>query len=116
MKMVQYIKQQALYLVILCSAVLTLNIVSPANAENLAHGRVTLLDGIPYYVGDIPVSRLLDVPASTLNSTNLSDVDVLPMTVIFSNTSDFTGSELNATIVEYSTRDDVFSSAFLSSK
>lgn len=114
--MIQYIKQQALYLAILYSAVLTLNIVFPANAENLAHGRVTLLDGIPYYVGDIPVSRLLDVPASTLNSTNLSDVDVLPMTVVFSNTSDFTGSELNVTIVEYSTRDDVFSSAFLSSK
>ncbi|ODM23164.1 hypothetical protein SI65_00753 [Aspergillus cristatus] len=112
--MIRYIKRQALSLAILCSAVLALNTVSRVNAENLARGRVTVLDGIPYYVGDIPVSQLLHVPPSTLDSTDLSNVDILPMTVVSSNSSELTGSELNATIAEYSTRDDVFSSAFLS--
>lgn len=116
LKMIRYVERQALSLAILCSAVLALNTVSRANAENLARGRVTVLDGIPYYVGDIPVSQLLHVPPSTLDSTDLSNVDILPMTVVSSNSSELTGRELNDTIAEYSMRDDVFSSAFLNSK
>jgi hypothetical protein len=85
-----------------------------ARSASISQGRVTVLDGIPYYVGGVPVSQLLDVPTSSLDIENLPDVDVIPMTVVTSNASTFIGQELNNIVSDYISRDDVFSSAFLS--
>ncbi|KAL3479099.1 amidase signature domain-containing protein [Aspergillus californicus] len=78
-------------------------------------GRVTELNGIPYYVGDVAVSQLqlTGLPASTFDNVTLFDADVFPLTVISSNSSTFTGCEINATVSDYLDRDDVFSPAFL---
>jgi hypothetical protein len=99
---------------LLCAASL-LGIFTYVSAVSIAPGRVTVLDGIPYYIGGVPVSQLLDVPASSLDA-NLPDVDVIPMTVVSSHTETFTGKELNDIVSDYISRDDVFSSAFLNGK
>ncbi|KUL83158.1 hypothetical protein ZTR_10119 [Talaromyces verruculosus] len=99
---------------LLCAASL-LGIFTYASAVSIAPGRVTDLDGIPYYIGGVLVSQLLDVPASSLDA-NLPDVDVIPMTVVSSHTETFTGKELNDTVSDYISRDDVFSPAFLNGK
>lgn len=85
-------------------------------AASIANGRVTVIDSIPYYVGGVPVSQLLDVSSSSFNVENLPAVDVIPMTVISSNTSTFTGNDLNSIVSEYVSQDDVFNSAFLNGK
>ncbi|KAL4963957.1 amidase signature domain-containing protein [Aspergillus stella-maris] len=87
------------------------NLLATAGADHLAHGRVTVLDGISYYVGDIPVAQLSHVPFPV--SISLPDVDVVPMTAISSSSWTFTAHELDATIADYLERDDVFSTAFL---
>ena len=99
---------------LLCAASL-LGIFTYASAVSSAPGRVTVLDGIPYYIGGVPVSQLLDVPASSLHAS-LPDVDVIPMTVVSSHIETFTGKELNDIMSDYISRDDVFSSAFLNGK
>lgn len=73
-------------------------------ASSSAHGRVTELNGIPYYVGDIAVSQMLDLPASILNEVDQGDVDVFPLTIISSKTSTFNHIELNKTISDFSWR------------
>lgn len=100
---------------LLCTASI-LGISARVNAVSSSQGRVTVLDGIPYYVGGVAVSQLLDVPTSSLHVEDLPDVDVIPMTVFSSNASTFTGQELNSILSDYIARDDVFSSAFLSGK
>ncbi|KAL3457272.1 amidase signature domain-containing protein [Aspergillus heterothallicus] len=95
---------------VLIGALPILDLLACVKAET-AHGRVTVLDGIAYYVGDIPVAQLPEVALSAANV--LPDVDVLPITVINSNTSAFTAAELNGVVADYLARDDVFSTAFL---
>ncbi|PKX91428.1 amidase signature enzyme [Aspergillus novofumigatus IBT 16806] len=97
---------------VLLGALSSLNLVS-VNAET-AHGRVTVLNGIQYYVGDIAVARIPEVAVSAPNI--LPDVDVLPITVMSSNSSSFTGTEFNEAVTDYLARDDVFSTSFLNSK
>lgn len=96
-------------------AALLIGIFGYASEASVSPGRVTVIDGIPYYIGGVPVSQLLDVPASTLD-VNFPDVDVIPMTVISSHSETFTGKELNGIVTDYISRDDVFSSAFLNGK
>ncbi|KAL2820955.1 amidase signature domain-containing protein [Aspergillus cavernicola] len=91
----------------------TLQVFTTVNALTLAGGRVTELHGIPYYIGDVAVSQFLDLSAFSVSNATLSDVDVVPLTVIASNSTSFTGHELNETVSDYIDRDDVFSSAFL---
>ncbi|KAL4863997.1 hypothetical protein BDV12DRAFT_206061 [Aspergillus spectabilis] len=98
-------------LAVLLGALPVLDLVVSVSADNIAHGRVTVLDGIPYYVGEIAVARLSDVPLSAQNP--LPDIDVLPLTIISSNSTTFNGAEFDATVAEYLTSDDVFSDAFL---
>lgn len=100
---------------LLCAASL-LGMFARASAASSSQGRVTVLDGIPYYVGGVSVSQLLDVPTSSLDIKNLPDVDVIPMTVVSSKASTFTGQDLNRIVSDYISQDDVFSSAFLSGK
>ncbi|KAL2835669.1 amidase signature domain-containing protein [Aspergillus pseudoustus] len=87
-----------------------LDLLAPACAET-AHGRVTVLNGIAYYVGDIAVGHLPEVALSASNV--LPDVDVLPITVISSNSTSFTGAELQRSVVDYLATDDVFATSFL---
>lgn len=87
--------------------------ISSANADISTAGRFTTLSGIPYYVGGIAVSKIRDIPDVPLDHGALTDVDVLPMTVIGTNSSSYTGSELNSTIHDYIRKDDVFSFDFL---
>ncbi|KAJ5343259.1 hypothetical protein MYU51_021373 [Penicillium brevicompactum] len=82
-------------------------------ASKSAHGRVTELNGIPFYVSDVAVSQILDLPVSLSKDLGESDVDVFPLTIISSDTSVFTGKELNQTITEFVRKDDVFSPSFL---
>jgi hypothetical protein len=79
---------------------------------NTAHGRVTVLNGIPYYVGDIAVARIPEVAVFSPNQ--MPDIDVMPITVISSNSSSFTSTEFDGVIADYLARDDVFSTSFLS--
>ncbi|GES66151.1 amidase signature enzyme [Aspergillus terreus] len=95
------------------TALLCLAGISSANADISAAGRSTTLSGIPYYVGGTAVSKIRDISDVPLDHGALTDVDVLPMTVIGTNSSSYTGSELNSTIHDYIQKDDVFSSDFL---
>lgn len=101
---------------ILLCAVSLICIFDYTDAASIANGRVTVIDNIPYYVGGVPVSQLLDVSTASFNVENLPAVDVIPMTVISSNASTFTGHDLNTIVSDYISQDDVFSSAFLSGK
>jgi hypothetical protein len=78
-----------------------------------AHGRVTELNGTPYYVGDVAVSQMLDLPASIFNKFDQDDVDIFPLTIISTKTTRFNAVDLNRTISDFVRRDDVFSDAFL---
>ncbi|KAL4955899.1 amidase signature domain-containing protein [Aspergillus filifer] len=95
----------------LLGALAVFDMLISVGADPLAHGRVTVLDGISYYVGDIPVAQLSHMPLSASNF--LPDVDVVPMTAISTSSWTFTADKLDATIADYLERDDVFSTAFL---
>ncbi|GKZ48282.1 hypothetical protein AbraIFM66951_012045 [Aspergillus brasiliensis] len=95
---------------VLLGALPVLDLLTSVAAET-ARGRVTVLNGIPYYVGDVAVARIPEVAVSAPNL--LPDVDVMPITVISSNSSSFTSSEFEGIIADYLARDDVFSSSFL---
>jgi hypothetical protein len=98
---------------VLLGALPVLDVFVSVTAET-ARGRVTVLDGVPYYVGDIAVARIPQVALSAPNL--LPEVDVVPITVISSNSSSFTSSELDGVIANYLARDDVFSTSFLGGK
>lgn len=100
-------------LVAILATGLSLGMLSTANAKQYAHGRVTELNGIPYYVGDVAISQIMGVSASTYSTLSLEDVDLFPLTVMSSNKSCFTGHQLNSIVSNYMDRDDVFNSAFL---
>lgn len=110
-----YTKRLITSKILLC-AVSLIHMFDYTVAASIANGRVTVIDSIPYYVGGVPVSQLLDVSSSSFNVENLPAVDVIPMTVISSNTSTFTGNDLNSIVSEYVSQDDVFNSAFLNGK
>ncbi|KAJ5771067.1 uncharacterized protein N7511_003118 [Penicillium nucicola] len=81
--------------------------------SNLAHGRVTELNGVPYYVGDVAVARMLDIPNAVSAMVDQDDTDLFPLTIISTKASVFNGIELNETISSFMREDDVFSAAFL---
>jgi hypothetical protein len=103
----------AISAVVLLGALPVFDLFVSVNADT-AHGRVTVFNGIPYYVGDIAVARIPEVAVSAPNM--LPDVDVVPITVVSSNSSSFTSSEFDGVIADYLARDDVFSTSFLGGK
>jgi hypothetical protein len=111
--MVQFHRKSTKAFVSLLCALPLLGVFTKANAFISAAGRLIELNGIPYYMGNVAVSRILDLPESTYEDVNLPDTDVFPLTVISSNASSFTGKELNGIVSEYANRDDVFQAAFL---
>ncbi|KAL3486213.1 amidase signature domain-containing protein [Aspergillus germanicus] len=102
--------KSAISATVLLGALSVFELFVSVNADT-AHGRVAILNGIPYYVGDIAVARIPEVVVSAPNL--LPDVDVMPITVISSNFSSFTSSEFDGVIADYLARDDVFSTSFL---
>lgn len=109
--MAKSLRRPGLFLLSLVAAWTGLFVVPVASRS--AHGRVTELGGIPYFVGDVAVSQILDLPISISGDLDQTDVDLFPLTIISSETSVFTGAELNETITEFMRKDDVFSPSFL---
>ncbi|KAI7366578.1 amidase signature enzyme, partial [Hortaea werneckii] len=79
------------------------------------NGTVVTLGGVPYYSGGIPVATLSVAPGHKLQTLAPLDSDVFPMTVIRTNSSAFSISELNSTISSFNDTDDVFTQDFLTS-
>ncbi|KAJ5470432.1 hypothetical protein N7530_007789 [Penicillium desertorum] len=88
-------------LVTALTAGLALGMLSTVNAQPYSRGIVTALNGIPYYVGDVAISQIMDVSASTYDTLNLEDADLFPLTVMSSNNSQFTGPQLNSIVLDY---------------
>lgn len=109
--MVKFIQRLGLFLTFSIAAFIGL-FAAPV-ASRSAHGRVMELNGIPYYVGDVAVSQMLDLPASILKEVDQGYVDVFPLTIISSKSLSFNGLELNKSISDFVRGDDVFSPAFL---
>ena len=95
------------------SLVSFLGIFNSVNALSSAQGKTIELNGVPYFVGDVAVSQVLDVPVSIYEEPCISDIDIFPLTVISSNASSFTGQDLDEIVSDYMHRDDVFNTAFL---
>ncbi|KAJ5688316.1 hypothetical protein N7536_010935 [Penicillium majusculum] len=111
--MAQFHRQWARAFMTALSVVSFLGIFNPVNGLSSAQGRTIELNGVPYYVGNVAVSQILDVPVSIYEELCISDVEIFPLTIISSNTSSFTGQELAGIVSDYTNRDDVFNAAFL---
>ncbi|KAI7363316.1 amidase signature enzyme [Hortaea werneckii] len=79
------------------------------------NGTVVTLGGVPYYSGGIPVATLSVASGHKLQTLAPLDSDVFPMTVIRTNDSALSISELNDTISSFNDMDDVFTQDFLAS-
>lgn len=79
------------------------------------NGTVVTLGGAPYYSGGIPVATLSVASGHKLQTLAPLDSDVFPTTVIRTNNSALSISELNDTISSFIDRDDVFTQDFLAS-
>jgi hypothetical protein len=95
------------------SLVSFLGIFNSVNALSSAQGKTIELNGVPYFISDVAVSQVLDVPVSIYEEPWISDIDIFPLTVISSNASSFTGQDLDEIVSDYMHRDDVFNTAFL---
>ncbi|GAD92321.1 hypothetical protein PVAR5_0912 [Paecilomyces variotii No. 5] len=85
----------------------------PAVASIVDNGKVTVFNGINYYVGGVPVSKLEGVPENEFNAAVTPDVDIVPLTIIQTNETAFTKEILESTISNYKASDDVFQDGFL---
>ena len=88
---------------------LVVELVAVSWATIIDNGKLAIVDGINYYVGGFPVSRLSPVPSFSLKE----DIDLIPMTVIRSTVSGFNDDDLEETVANFSRNDDVFQWGFL---
>lgn len=88
---------------------LVVNLVALSRATIIDNGKLAIVDGINYYVGGSPVSRLSPVPSSR----STEDTELLPITVIWSTVAGFTNVDLDGIIANFSRKDDVFQRGFL---
>ncbi|BCS20854.1 glutamyl-tRNA(Gln) amidotransferase, subunit A [Aspergillus puulaauensis] len=88
---------------------LAVNLVALSQATIIDNGKLAVVDGINYYVGGVPVSRLSPVPSSR----STEDTELLPITVIRSTVAGFTNDDLDGIIGNFSRKDDVFQRGFL---
>ncbi|KAI6848469.1 amidase signature enzyme [Hortaea werneckii] len=79
------------------------------------NGTVVTLGGVPYYSGGIPVATLSVASGHKLQTLAPLDSDVFPITVIRTNNSALSISELNDTFSSFNDMDDVFTQDFLAS-
>ncbi|GME27443.1 putative glutamyl-tRNA subunit a protein [Neofusicoccum parvum] len=83
-----------------------------SEAEFVDKGRVTSLNGISYYVGGISIAKLSGISLNTLEEV-FPEQDLFPLTVIHVGGGTFGADELNATISNFTSQDDVFQEDFL---
>ncbi|KAI7502130.1 amidase signature enzyme [Hortaea werneckii] len=79
------------------------------------NGTAVTLGGVPYYSGGIPVATLSVASGHKLQTLAPLDSDVFPITVIRTNNSALSISELNDTFSSFNDMDDVFTQDFLAS-
>lgn len=99
-----FLSQRARLLVLL-----VVELVAVSRATIIDNGKLAIVDGINYYVGGFPVSRLS--PVRSFSSTE--GADLIPMTVIRSTVSGFNDDDLEETVANFSRNDDVFQRGFL---
>ena len=92
-----------------------LPVATSSPAPLVDNGTVVTLDGVPYYSGGTPVAMLSVASDHELNTPAPLDSDLLPMTVIRTNSSAFGIAEFNDTISSFNDMDDVFTQDFLAS-
>lgn len=88
---------------------LVVELVAVSRATIIDNGKLAIVDGINYYAGGFPVSRLS--PVRSFSSTE--GADLIPMTVIRSTVSGFNDDDLEETVANFSRNDDVFQWGFL---
>ncbi|KAL1582067.1 hypothetical protein WHR41_09133 [Cladosporium halotolerans] len=101
---------------LLLKIALIISTIGSASSSSLAdRGRVLDIDGIPYYAGGIPISRLNTKCAHKLVNAvaQVDGIDLLPFTVMENSAGSFGVDELYATVAQYEKQDDVFTPAFL---
>lgn len=91
---------------LLCVAVLSSTL---AASTVVSQGRLAAVNGINYYVSAPAVSKLES--SVSLNWTD--PADILPLTVIRTNTSIFSDRVLQETVDNFTASDDVFQPGFL---
>jgi Asp-tRNA(Asn)/Glu-tRNA(Gln) amidotransferase A subunit family amidase len=93
-------------------AFLASNVLVPTFASVLSTtGRTVVLDGISYY---IPAETVATLDASSL-PRKIKDADLTPLTVIATNSFSYNAKAFEATISNFTSSDDVFSTGFLES-
>ncbi|KAI9929447.1 hypothetical protein ASPWEDRAFT_41342 [Aspergillus wentii DTO 134E9] len=79
-------------------------------ATSVANGQTVALNGISYFLSGIPVSNL-SIDNGILNSL-VEEMDIFPITIVHTS-GNVQGSDLDATLANFTRQDDVFQSAFL---
>ena len=85
------------------------SLISTATAL-IDNGKLVSLNGLDYWAGGIAVSKLS--PSRNIN-WNWSSADIVPLTIVKTNGSIFSSNELEKTITEFQSSDDVFASGFM---
>lgn len=75
--------------------------------------KLASIDGINYWVGSTAVSRIPS--AASLNWT-WTESDIVPLTVVRTNATNFTSGDLEEIIARFTASDDVFTPGFLEGK
>ncbi|KAL1859100.1 hypothetical protein Plec18170_002214 [Paecilomyces lecythidis] len=100
----------------LCNSILSLLLASTAVATTspiVDNGKVAILNGISYYVGGVPISKLEGVSENEFDAAVIPSVDIVPLTIIRTNETALTKEILESTVSNYSALDDVFQDGFL---
>ena len=77
----------------------------------LSTGSTVELNGVPYYVPPTSVGRLSIGP--TLSNAIATSAGLLPLTIIKTNGSGYSSSDLQSTVDNFLSSDDVFQTDFL---
>lgn len=85
----------------------SLNYTATALIDN---GKLVSLNGLDYWAGGIAASELS--PSRNIN-WNWSSADIVPLTIVKTNWTIFSSKELEKTITEFQSSDDVFSPGFM---
>lgn len=86
-----------------------------ASASTLMdNGTTVTLGGIPYYAGGMSVAMLNVAPSYLLESPASHGSDLFPMTIVHTHVQEYGSSDLRNTVEKFTSGDDVFQEAFLS--
>lgn len=77
-------------------------------------GQTVNLDGVPYYITPNVVTNIASFGSgSRIIQAAAEAGGLLPITVVSANSTSYTGADFAATVADYISKDDVFSSGFL---